>query len=84
MVSAGHHGWLDKSMLMGRIEQQLEDIQLVKALLRQGLLDRQQVKAALSLRRQIGVSLATSLLLSGGLSLDTLATTLQQTEPSKG
>lgn len=71
--------WLDKNALKGRIEQHLEDMTLVKVLLREGLLDRQQVKTALSLRRQIGVSLATSLLLSGGISLDALAKTLQHT-----
>lgn len=69
--------WLDRTALKGRIEQQLEDMQLVKVLLREGLVDRQQVKTALSLRRQTGISLATSLLLSGGISLDALSQTLQ-------
>lgn len=79
MASAESFDWLDKSVLKDRIEQQLEDLLLVKELLREGLLDRQQVKTALSLRRQIGVSLATSLVLSGGISLDALAATLQHT-----
>lgn len=79
MASAEPFDWLDKSALKDRIERQLEDMLLIKELLREGLLNRQQVKTALSLRRQIGVSLATSLVLSGGISLDALAATLQHT-----
>lgn len=83
MATEERFDWQDKSALLGRIEQQLEELLLIKELLREGLLDRQQAKTALSLRRQIGVSLATSLVLSGGISLDALATTLQHARHSK-
>lgn len=79
MAIDGRADWLDKSALKGRIEQHLEDMLLIKVLLREGLLDRDQVKTALSLRRQIGISLATSLLLSGGISPDVLCATMQDT-----
>ncbi|HEY9856020.1 MAG TPA: hypothetical protein V6D05_09805, partial [Stenomitos sp.] len=69
MAGVDSFDWLDKSALKDRIEQQLEDLLLVKELLREGVLSRQQVTTALTLRRQIGVSLATSLVLSGGISL---------------
>lgn len=72
--------WHDRGALKDRIERQLEDMLLVKELLRERLLDRQQVEAALVLRRQIGVSLATSLLLNGGISLDVLAATLHNAQ----
>lgn len=78
----GPNDWQDRSALKGQIEQQLEDMLLVKELLRTGLLDCNQVKTALSLRRQVGISLATSLLLSGGISLDTLTATVQSARRS--
>lgn len=64
MAIHGRIDWLDKTALKGSIEAQLADMLLVKELLREGVVDRQQVKAALTIRRQTGVSLATSLLLS--------------------
>lgn len=78
MASERRQDWMDRSALKGRVEEQLADMLLVKELLRAGLLDSQQVKSVLSLRRQIGLSLAASLLLNGGISLDALTVTLQR------